>query len=51
MTQTTHPSKEAVRQLMAKRREEGGPPPSPERIRQELDWKLIEAEQQLARLG
>lgn len=43
MTQTTHPSKEQVREFMARRREERRPPPSPERIREELGWHLIEA--------
>jgi hypothetical protein len=41
MTQTTHPSKEAVRQLMQRHREEKTPPLSPERIREELGWNLL----------
>jgi hypothetical protein len=49
MKQTTHPSKEAVRQFMARRQAERTPPPSPERIRQELGWHLIEAERRLVR--
>lgn len=42
-TQTTHPSKEAVRALMQQRRAEHSPPPAPERIREQLGWWLIPA--------
>lgn len=42
--QTTKPSHQQVRDYMAKRREEREPPPSPERIREQLGWRLIEAE-------
>lgn len=49
MTQTTHPSKEQVRQYMARRQEERRPPPSPQQVREQLGWKLIEAERQQAR--
>jgi len=42
-TQTTHPSKEAVRDLMQQRRAEQTPPPAPERIREQLGWWLIPA--------
>jgi hypothetical protein len=44
MTTTTHPDKAVVRQYMERRRGEKEPPPSPERIRQELGWYLVEAE-------
>lgn len=44
MTKTTHPSKEAVRQLMTQRREAREPPPSLEEIRRALGWNLIEAQ-------
>lgn len=47
----THPDKQLVRDLMLQRQADRTPPPSPERIREMLGWKLIEAEQQLARLG
>lgn len=40
-TQTTHPSKEAVRRLLQQRREAHTPPPTPERIREELGWRLL----------
>lgn len=40
-TQTTHPSKESVREHLERRRHSDGPPPAPERIRQELGWWLI----------
>jgi hypothetical protein len=40
-TQTTHPSKEAVRRLMQQRRIDHTPPPAPEHIRAQLGWRLI----------
>lgn len=40
-TQTTHPSKEAVRRLMQQRRQEHTPPPTPEQIRTQLGWRLL----------
>ena len=42
-TQTTHPSKEAVRDHLRQRRAQQAPPPAPERIREELGWHLIPA--------
>jgi hypothetical protein len=45
MTQTTHPTKEAVRELMARPRET---PLTPEQIQRELGWHLIKAEQEAA---
>jgi hypothetical protein len=44
MAQTTHPDKQAVRSWLHQRQAEHAPPPTPEQVRQELDWKLIEAE-------
>lgn len=41
MTQTTKPKKEQVRSFMAARQQQRTPPPSPERIREELGWNLI----------
>jgi hypothetical protein len=40
-TQTTHPSKEAVRSLLLQRRADRTPPPTPERIREQLGWRLL----------
>ncbi|MES2258115.1 MAG: hypothetical protein V4724_06330 [Pseudomonadota bacterium] len=40
-TPTTHPSKEAVRNYLARRRNEHAPPPAPERIREQLGWCLL----------
>ncbi len=40
-TAVEQPSKEAVRQWMQDRREAHTPPPTPERIRQELGWDLM----------
>jgi phosphoribosylaminoimidazole-succinocarboxamide synthase len=42
--QVTHPDKEAVRRYMQQRREEQSPPPSPEEVRRQLGWELVEAE-------
>jgi hypothetical protein len=42
--QTTHPSKEAVRQLMQRHREERTPPLSPEEFREQLGWKMLKDE-------
>ncbi|HEY1180805.1 MAG TPA: hypothetical protein VGE56_00760 [Rhodocyclaceae bacterium] len=41
MTQTTHPTKEQVREHMRARAKSKEPPPTPERIREQLGWKLI----------
>lgn len=41
MTQATKPSKEQIREHMESRAKSTEPPPSPERIREELGWKLI----------
>jgi hypothetical protein len=40
-TQTTHPSKQAIREMLERRRAEHTPPPAPERIREQLGWWLI----------
>lgn len=44
MTQTTHPPKEQVRDLMMRRAKSTEPPPTPERIREELGWRMIKDE-------
>ena len=41
MATTTHPSKEQVREFMAKRREERTPPPDPREIRRQLGWNML----------
>jgi hypothetical protein len=43
MTQTTKPTKEQVRELMERRTHEESPPPTPEEIRRELGWHLIQS--------
>jgi len=48
MTQVTHPSKQAVRDFMAKRQVERVPPPRPEEVRRQLGWNLVEAERENA---
>lgn len=39
-----NPTKQAVREYLTQRREQGGPPPTPEQIRRELGWTMIQAE-------
>jgi hypothetical protein len=51
MTQTTHPEKEQVRNYLAKRQESREPPPSPEEIRRQLGWGLVEAQRDAANTG
>lgn len=46
MTQVIQPSKEEVRQYMAKRQVERVPPPRPEEVRRQLGWNLVEAERE-----
>jgi hypothetical protein len=41
MTEVKHPSKDRVRQYLARRARDSRPPPSPEEIRRELGWDLI----------
>lgn len=47
MAQTTHPSKEQVRHYMQQRMVASTPPASPAQIRQELGWRLIDAERRV----
>lgn len=42
-TVVEQPSKEVVRKWMQDRREANTPPPTPERIRQELGWGMMRA--------
>jgi hypothetical protein len=49
MTQTTHPSKEQIREFMAQRQAHPAPPPRPEEIRRQLGWHLIQAERETTR--
>lgn len=41
MTQTTHPSKQLVREYLERRTHAEEPPPTPEEIRRQLGWDLI----------
>lgn len=42
MTETTRPTKEALRKYFLRRTVEPlGPPPTPEEIKQQLDWHLL----------
>lgn len=47
----TKPSKQAVRDYMRSRSTEVTPPPTPEQIRRELGWGLIEDERAAAQKG
>lgn len=38
----THPTKELVRAYMAKRTHDESPPPSPQQVRDELGWHLVQ---------
>jgi hypothetical protein len=41
MTQTTHPSKQLVRDFMDARTRSVEPPPTPDEIRRQLGWDLL----------
>lgn len=41
MTQTTHPTKEQVREYMDRRTHSAEPPPTLEEIRRQLGWDLF----------
>lgn len=47
MTQTTHPSKHAVRAYLERRAHEVKPPPTPDEIRRQLGWGLMAFEQKI----
>lgn len=46
--QITHPTKEQVRAYMARRESAHRPPPAPDEIRRELNWRLTPAEDDYA---
>jgi hypothetical protein len=46
MAQTSKPTPQAVRTWMHQRQADRSPPPSPEQVRMELGWKLVEAERE-----
>lgn len=49
MAQTTHPQKQEVRDYLRARSESREPPPSPDRIRELLGWKLLQPAKQYRR--
>ena len=49
MTQTTKPSNQQVRSWMQQRQADRTPPPSPDQIRMELGWRMVEAERETTR--
>ena len=46
MVNTVKPSKEQVREYMARRQAQHQPPPSCQEIRRQLGWELVEAERE-----
>lgn len=48
MTQTTHPSKYVVRAYLERRAQAVKPPPTPEEIRRQLGWGLMEFGQKVS---
>jgi hypothetical protein len=44
---STKPSKHQVRQFMQQRQVEHKPPPSPQEIREQLGWRMIEDERRV----
>lgn len=50
MTQTTKPDRAKVREYFEHRAHDPDPPPSPEEIRRQLGWALIEAERERAKI-
>jgi hypothetical protein len=51
MTQTSKPSNQQVRSWMQQRQADKSPPPSPEEIRRQLGWGLVEAEREAVHTG
>jgi len=48
MTQTNHPTKQAVRAYLERRSQDAKPPPTPEEIRRQLGWGLLAFDQKMA---
>ena len=46
MTITTLPPKQSVREYLEQRTHSEDPPPTPEEIRRQLGWAIIEAERE-----
>jgi hypothetical protein len=46
MTQTTHPTKQLVRDYLDARTRSTEPPPTPTEVRTQLGWDLIPADRQ-----
>jgi hypothetical protein len=46
MTNTTRPPPHLVREWLERRTHSEEPPPTPEEIRRQLGWKIIEAERE-----
>ncbi|MES2742448.1 MAG: hypothetical protein V4754_16080 [Pseudomonadota bacterium] len=51
MTQSNHPSKQAIRAYLERRSRDVKPPPSPEEIRRQLGWGLLLCEPKLGPAG
>jgi hypothetical protein len=48
MNQANHPSKYVVRKYLERRSHDAKPPPSPDEIRRQLGWGMVEIERKLA---
>ncbi|MBD8531521.1 MULTISPECIES: hypothetical protein [unclassified Massilia] len=46
MPQTSKPTNEQVRNWMQQRQADRSPPPTPDEIRRQLGWNLVEAERE-----
>lgn len=45
--QSNHPDKQKVREFMQQRQAQKLPPPTPEEVRRELGWGLVDAEREV----
>lgn len=41
----TRPTQEQLKQYLQDRRTQGGPPPTPAQVREQLGWALLQAEE------
>ena len=51
MTTTSKPPKHLVREYLERRTHEAEPPPTPEDIRRQLGWRIVEAEREAREHG
>jgi len=51
MTHTSKPDREVVRSWMRERQVERVPPPSPEEVRRQLGWHMVEPEREMTNMS